>query len=135
MSPSQKKPPRIEYAAAKELAPSLGRKPAWLYYHAKSADGPIRSIWGQTKRKDGSDQGVKLFHVQDATRFSRGYEVGQNRGKLYPGSILQERIGTPDELRAITSHGLTGFIRNLVHEAIEKKVSRSQFRMVAGGRK
>lgn len=137
MSPKPQKPPQIEYLTAKELAPALGRKPAWLHYHARAADGPIRSTWGETKRKDGSAQGVKLYHVQDAAYYAKGYEVGQNRGKLYPASLIQDRIGTPAELRAIQAGGLTGFVRGLVHKTLEEQARRKRpgLRVVAGGRR
>jgi hypothetical protein len=90
-----------EYMSAKDLVPLLDRSFGWLYYHSRTTDGPIRRLWGVRTRDDGSEQAIALFHVEDAKSWAGEFQKGQNNGKLYPGSLVQERLADPDDLRLI----------------------------------
>lgn len=126
---------QAEYMPADELAPLLGRTKGWIYYHGRTADGPVRVTWGIRVREDKSEHSIKLFHVEDCRYLAEGYKRGVNAGKLYPGSLVQERLAEPETLRLIEAHKLHDVARKVLVEVVQPyKKRRPALRAVAGGR-
>ncbi len=108
-----------EYMSAKDLVPLLDRSFGWLYYHSRTTDGPIRRQWGVRQRDDGSEQAIAMFNVDDALAWAAEYQRGLNVGKLYPGSLVQERLADPEDLKLIDELELYPAVQKAVREVLK----------------